>query len=97
MESLDPKVELEGSQAVVGRDWMWLTSILPCELAQNGDEFRGLSFSPKGRQWLMTLRVTIDGTPSVVFTCTGNPTACVASFRGRWEKETLQFFPDRYA
>jgi len=93
----DPKVELERVALEIGHDWVWMTSILPCELAQNGAEFRGVSFSPKGRQWLMTVRLTLEGTPQVVFTCTGTPSACVASFRKRWDAETLQFFPDRYA
>lgn len=92
----DPKVDLEVQWMAVGKEWIWLTSILPCEMAQNGDSFRGLSLAPKGKQWLMTVRLTLDDTPSVAFTCCGTPTACVASFKKRWDAETLQFFPDRY-
>jgi hypothetical protein len=97
MESTDPKESIGERWARIGQDWEWLSSILPCEMAQHGDELRGVSVAPKGNQWLMTVRVTINGIPSVVFTCTGTPTACVASFRKRWEAETLQLFPDRYA
>lgn len=95
--STTPDLSLDGQYVAIGKDWVWLTSILPCEMAQHGDEFRGLSFSPKGNGWLMTVRVTLDATPSVAFTMTGTPAACVASFRKRWDAETLQFFPDRYA
>jgi len=39
----------------------------------------------------------VEGVQQVVFTCTGTPTACVVSFRKRWDEETLQYFPDKYA
>lgn len=97
MSSTDPNESILKTEASIGHDWIWLTSLLPCEMAQSGDEFRGLSFSPKGNQWLMTVRVTLDGVPAVAFTCCGTPTACVVSFRKRWEAENLQFFPDKYA
>ena len=93
----DPNESIADQERRIGRDFLWLTSLLPCEMGQSGDEFRGLSIAPKGNKWLMTVRVTVDGTPSVVFTCTGTPIACVGSFRKRWEDETLQLFPDRYA
>lgn len=89
-------ISRESQYAGLGQDWSWLTSLLPCEMAQNGDEFRGLSLCPKGSQWLMTVRVTLDGIPSVAFTMAGSASACVSSFRKRWEGETLQVFPDRY-
>jgi len=93
----DPSEAIAAQQQMIGQDFLWLTSILPCEMGQSGDEFRGLSIVPKGNKWLMTVRVTVEGTPSVVFTCTGTPIACVGSFRKRWLDETAQFFPDRYA
>jgi len=96
MPSSDPNAEIALQDAAVGRDWQWLTGALPMTMAQNGDIFRGFSVCPKVNQWLMTVRVTIEGVAQVAFTCTGTPSACVASFRKRWDDETLQFFPDRY-
>jgi len=93
----NPLDDLAKQAEAIGRDWLWLTSILPCEMVKNGDELRGFSFSPRGLRWLMTVRVVVEGVQQVVFTCTGTPTACVVSFRKRWDEETLQYFPDKYA
>ena len=92
----DAAQEATAQNAAIGQDFLWLGSLLPCELGQHGDALRGFSFCPKGNKWLMTVRVTLDGTPSVAFTCCGTPIACVASFKKRWDDETLEFFPDRY-
>jgi len=93
----DPSRGIRARHEEIGSDWEWLGSLLPCELAQSGNELRGFSFRPTRNQWLLTVRVTLEGTLGVVFTSTGTPTGCVASFRERWTAGRCQVFPDRYA
>jgi hypothetical protein len=87
----------ESIQTAVAKDWWWLCEGLGQELRQKGDDLRGFSLTQKSNGVLLTIRLVLDGIPSVVFINRRTASDCVAKARHKWDEETLTFFPDRYA
>lgn len=65
--------------------------------AQLGAELQGYSFSQRGREWLLCVKVVVDGTPQVGFMTDATTTGCVKRLLYKLETGTLVFYPDRYA
>jgi hypothetical protein len=80
-----------------GDDLSWLCFEWPRKLRQSGGDLRGFSFCAKPNGWLLTVRVTRNDTPEVVFINRMTPTDCVSVLRRKEREGTLTFFVDHYA
>lgn len=94
----DPSDELHKERLVsYGDDFAWLCFEWPRRLRQSGGDLRGFSFCAKPNGWLLTVRVTRNDIPEVVFINKTDPTACMATLRRKEREGTLSFFVDNYA
>lgn len=76
--------------------WYKYIAYLVNLLESDGIEYRGHSLKNGSPLCLLVTKVTLEGTPYVVFTSGRTTTDCMRIFLKRLEERTLELRPDRF-